>query len=344
LDKEEREERPPVNQKRAASVLIYPKSKIQRFEHANRDSEISHVVRTTVRMRDKIARLGIVSTSLSPWLFIPSSMTSCSTEWCLLSQVPTPEQVLLCSQVARKVETSIAFEPHKEAWLDQLRSVPVEVMIVDGEVRLPGTNHWFWGKDSGVLCVISRQPLRRGVPQGWTCVRRAFNHVKAGGVTDWKGTCFVFRAGSTSVTNFWNEECFQSVPGQFNDLVLDPMAGGTICGPPDADDYDSCHGSFPLQPWKESSAKFNRRKRFKFPNRTSPTRYVRRVLTSEEGLKLMDLPEALTNHLSMESKRLLAVAIETPLKVASSIGACLGAWIEDHTGTGGGGIFAHTWR
>ena len=136
-----------------------PKLRQQRFERSNRSEEIRHVVRSKVLMRPKIARLGVVSTTISSWLFIPSSMTGCAMDWCMLSQVPTPELSSLCSLLATEVQVPIEFEHHKGQWLDQLKANPVDIVVVDGNVRLPAASQWFWSPESPVNCVISRHPL-----------------------------------------------------------------------------------------------------------------------------------------------------------------------------------------
>ena len=243
----------------------------------------------------------------------------------------------MCSQLSKHLQVSIAFENHKAQWLDTLKGSPVDIIVIDGNVRLPAANHWFWTPQSGVDCVISRHPLRRGVPKGWKCVRKSLQHVELGGVTDWKGSFLVFRrvmSGDDSL--FWQDNLFSSVPGEFNHLILDPMASGSLSPPPARDDYNSAVSTFPLQAWVDSGTLVSRRTRFRLPNRCSPTGYVRRPLTPDEGLKIFDLPAGITQNLSPDARRLLATSLDVPLKVISPVAACLGHWIAEQTGAGGG--------
>jgi hypothetical protein len=210
----------------------------------------------------------------------------------MLSQMPTPEYKNLCSQVAKQVQIQIAFENHKEQWLYQLKSSPVDVVVVDGKIRVPAANHWFWSSESRVNCVISCHPLQRGVPQGWKCVRKSLQHVELGGVTEWPGSFLVLRQLFASDTSdFWQDKFFASVPGQFNHLILDSMATGSILPPPSEDKYISGVGTFPLHAWVDLGKSFVRRKRFRLPNRFSPTGYVQRALIAEEDLKILTSQE-----------------------------------------------------
>ena len=103
--------------------------------------EVAHSVQVRVSMLNKLARLGIVSDAISPWLFLPTSMTGCEIQWSLISKIPSPEQHYLATQMAQVAKTSIGFESHKEAWLTHLERSPVDVLVIEGTVRLPGPNH-----------------------------------------------------------------------------------------------------------------------------------------------------------------------------------------------------------
>ena len=139
---------------------------------------------------------------------------------------------------------------------------------------------------------------------------------------------------STAET-FWVDECWQSVPGTFNHLVLDPMVGGIPCIPPKLEETEWSKGQFPLEIWTNSSINFGKRKRFKLMDRLSPTKFVRRNLSPDEGLRLYDIPPVSTNTLTTEMKKLLISNLNTPLKVVSPIAQCLGKWIQRNAEAGG---------
>ena len=188
----------------------------------------------------------------------------------------------------------------------------------------------------GLKLVITRQPLRRGLTMGWTRSRRNLSHQELGGVTDWNGTFFVFQRQLTDQSlEFWENECLASVPGQFNHLVLDAMAGGIPSPPPGKDEFYSCKDMFELKSWMQSSRNVIKRKRYRFPNRLSPTRFVRRGLTIEEGLSLFDIPATLTVKMSKELRKLLLPNIDAPLKVISPVAQCVGKWVSRNMGVGG---------
>ena len=144
------------------NVRLHP----QRFQKERRSEEISHVVRARVVMHPKIARLGVISTNISAWLFVPSSMSSCVMEWYMLSQVPTSESTILCSRLAQEVKIPIAFETHKEQWLDQLKTSPVDIVVIDGNIRLPAANHWFLERS------ITRKLCNFALPVAQRCTTR----------------------------------------------------------------------------------------------------------------------------------------------------------------------------
>jgi hypothetical protein len=106
-------------------------------------------------------------------------------------------------------------------------------------------------------------------------VRKSLQHEELGGVTEWRGSFLVFkRLFASDISDFWQPELFDSVPGQFNHLILDSMAWGINSPPPSRDEYNSGVGTFPLQSWIESGESLLRRKRFHLPNRCSPTGFV----------------------------------------------------------------------
>jgi hypothetical protein len=231
----------------------------------------------------------------------------------------------------------LEFEPCKEGWLDRLKAQPVDVLVLEQDIRLPASNHWIWEESSGVKLVITRQPLRRGSPMGWTQSCQKLNHQELGGVTNWNGTFFVFqRQLPEQVRTFWEKECFASVPGQFNHLVLDAMAGGISSPPPGPGEFDSSQEMFELNSWTQSSRNVIKRKRYRLPNRLSPTGFVRRGLTIDEGLSLFDIPATLTSKMPEELRKLLLPNMDAPLKVISPVAQCIGRWVSRNMGAGGG--------
>jgi hypothetical protein len=113
------------------------------------------------------------------------------------------------------------------------------------------------------------------------------------------------------------------------------MAGGIPSPPPGKDEFDSCKDMFELKSWMQSSRNVIKRKRYRFPNRLSPTRFVRRGLTIEEGLSLFDIPATLTVKMSKELRKLLLPNIDAPLKVISPVAQCVGKWVSRNMGVGG---------
>ena len=99
---------------RIMEPLLPTKSK-EKLTFKDPTLEVAHSVQVRVSMLNKLARLGIVSDAISPWLFLPTLMTGCEIQWSLISNIPSPAQHYLVTQIAQIAKTSIGFESHKEA-------------------------------------------------------------------------------------------------------------------------------------------------------------------------------------------------------------------------------------
>jgi len=191
--------------------------------------------------------------------------------------------------------------------------------------------------------VICWQQMRSTPPPGWTLDSRLMSHAELGGVSDWKGHIYLYRRSECQTgEEFWTPSAFKSVDGAFNHTVVDPMAFGHTCGPPDKRDYDSGKELFPLSTWDQAWSK-----RLKLPSQLSPTKYVRRAMTADECLRIFDVPESLTSSWTLTDKRAFLACVDTPIKIVVPLGQCVGAMLrqirhlvgqkDKGTGTGGGG-------
>jgi hypothetical protein len=133
-----REKRVNLRSGPLSEVVLTPselhREKRTRLTMRNPEREVSHSVHTIVSVLESLASIGVVSTSLSTWTFIPSSMTGCKVAWALVSSTPTPEQRSVYSQITTELKMPLEFEPRKEGWLDRLKAQPVDVLVLEQDI------------------------------------------------------------------------------------------------------------------------------------------------------------------------------------------------------------------
>jgi hypothetical protein len=308
------------------------------LDFSNSANDVSSRVHRRVQCLDNLASIGIIANGLPAWLFVPSSLSGCSVGWLQTASFPTLPQKHCTEKLCAQLGVPLHQLNKDKNIFDIGSRDPVSVLLIDSGLRPPGSSHSLWSNPEH-LCVICWQQVRKGTPKGWQVNSKLLDHKQLGGVTDWQGRVSIYFRDEVAKEVFWLDSAFESVPGQFNHCVLDPMARGHTSPGPSGTDYDSSRSLFPtnvlVQDWKQ---------RFRLPCETSPTGFVRRALTPEEGLRLFDVPQTLTGQMEVEDKRTIPSCLSIPVKVVVAISQCLGHFLHQikadgvkQGGTGGGG-------
>ncbi|KAL7575180.1 hypothetical protein ACA910_018670 [Epithemia clementina (nom. ined.)] len=224
----------------------------------------------------------------------------------------------------------------EEAWTKQWESHPVEVLIFEGKCRPARATSSIWDIRSSLQVALFSCTFRGPLPQGWRQETRQISNAELGGTTDWNQYVHVMvcRPHTPSVNSgvmqkgssdhWFHDQFMRGTPCRLTSLVDKVTAVGTRCKPPNDGEFCCERDMVPLE-WLHH---LKSSPRIKLSTVYGKGAFCFRRLTGREAAQCWDLPGVTIKPWTEAMQSITAQNIETPVKVAASLGRCLRACLR----------------
>ncbi|KAL7563418.1 hypothetical protein ACA910_016514 [Epithemia clementina (nom. ined.)] len=282
-----------------------------------------HTMSTQISLCRFVARLGVVSSRFSPWVFVPANSSGVCVRWGIFH--PACKEAKFAVSVPSPKPEIIWLESGNE-WENICKETPVDVLIYKDKCRpsRPSANVWKTSATSLQL-IISSRSLRGGNPVGWTHSARAFSRRALGGATDWFEHIHVWQRNrsfcrqTTTCSEFFVDNFCRGVPCMLASLI-DKSVGEKTALRPQGDGFDCERDPFPVVALR---AQGRESRKYKFPTIYGKDSFCERKFTGLEMCLLWDVPVTISRRWTEAMKVLLSRHLAAPVKVVASIGRCI---------------------
>ena len=270
--------------------------------------------------------MGIVTTCLSSWLFIPENLSQCAIRWIVLPKT------------LRNIATRL-ITPNIEAyWMDlemdhssvdeyfPNSAMTTDVVVFEGPCRPPKANHPLWTCQAQII--ISDRGIRGYTPKDWWSLSRGITHEETGGVTDWTGRCHWFARKSiygekpSNPDKVFTPEAIKGAPNRLINLIDRTESGRRVSDKTSA----SLDPADDLLPWDQ--AREFRRTFLILPTVYGQNVRVRRTMVGKEVAACLDLPVTIIRDWNDTMLAAAVAAVAKPVKIVAGLGMALQACLK----------------
>ncbi|KAL7576809.1 hypothetical protein ACA910_013826 [Epithemia clementina (nom. ined.)] len=267
--------------------------------------------------------MGVVSSGLSGWTFIPLNTSGVSVRWMILPKACHAAHFA----IPKGVEVWHYDSGHTSVLLEALRMHPVDVVSFEGCTRLPlktdvGELLWHHAGTTPIQLILLERGLRGLLPDAWNHQADRVVHTKLGGVSNWSQTCHAFWPKSVGRQHFSDSALLRGALSKLSD-VLDHTLTGTITP---ASLNECKYESLDLGHWQTLGPKFV----MTAPSVFSPSKWCRRKFLDKEMNLVLDIPTTLSSKWNAEMQATVNQLLVTPVMVAAMVGRCIRSFTVDN--------------